>query len=137
MKIPRGLAFFLLVLLVFWVVADSPGTNVAGAEGDNLDSERAKGEELVKTLRIQDALGPLAPIALSPFFALTCMSGASLLAETGLLPDAIANNALLSKDSVLSNGFVFAGLLALTVVTALPKLTKVTKPLVQALHGET
>ena len=132
MKIPRGLAFFLLVLLVFWVVADSPGTNVAGAEGDNLDSERAKGEELVKTLRIQDALGPLAPIALSPFFALTCMSGASLLAETGLLPDAIANNALLSKDSVLSNGFVFAGLLALMVVTALPKLTKVTKPLAQA-----
>ncbi len=132
MKLPTGFVSLLLALGLIWMTAATPATTTALAAGGGLDAEREKGEKLVQTLRIQDALGPLAPIALSPFFALTCMSGASMLAESGLLPSAITNNALLSKDSALNNGFVFAGLLALTVITALPKLTKVTKPLAQA-----
>jgi len=95
----------------------------------SLDDEQAKADRLVQAIPVTEVLGPLAPIALSPFFALTCLSGASLLAETGVLPE----NALLSGNSVLSNGLVFLGLLVLTVVTTLPKLTKVTKPLAQAI----
>ncbi|MEZ5276453.1 MAG: hypothetical protein R3F07_08750 [Opitutaceae bacterium] len=67
---------------------------------------------------------------MSPFFALSCLSGASLLSDAGLMP---IDNALLHGNGVLSNGFVFTGLLGLTALTALPKLTKVTKPLAQAL----
>jgi hypothetical protein len=99
------------------------------AKAASLDAEQAKADKLVQAIPVTEVLGPLAPIALSPFFALTCLSGGSLLAETGVLPE----NALLSGNSVLSNGLVFLGLLALTVVTALPKLTKVTKPLAQAI----
>jgi len=98
------------------------------AKAAPLDAERAQAERLVQTLPVTEIMGPLAPIALSPFFALSCLSGASLLVDNGLLPE----NSLLSGNGVLSNGLVFLGLVVLTVVTALPKLTKVTKPLAQA-----
>jgi len=102
-------------------------------DGKSLDSETKRGEQLVQKLGVTEVLGPLAPVAMSPFFALTFMSGASLLAEhTDIVPEALEKNALLGKGSPLSNGWVFTGLLALTVVTALPKLTKVTKPVAQA-----
>jgi hypothetical protein len=93
-----------------------------------LDAQQAQAEKLVQSIPVTEVLGPLAPIALSPFFALTCLSGSSLLVDAGLLPE----NALLQGNGVLSNGLVFSGLLGLTVLTSLPKLTKVTKPLAQA-----
>lgn len=99
------------------------------AKAASLDDEQAKADRLVQAIPVTEILGPLAPIALSPFFALSCLSGASLLVEAGVLPE----NSLLNGNSVLSNGLVFLGLLGLTVVTALPKLTKVTKPLGQAI----
>jgi len=95
----------------------------------SLDAEQVQADQLVKKIPVTEVLGPLAPIALSPFFALTCLSGSSLLVDAGMLPD----NALLQGNGVLSNGFVFTGLLGLTVLTSLPKLTKVTKPLAQAM----
>lgn len=94
----------------------------------SFDAEQAQADKLVQAIPVSEVLGPLAPIALSPFFALTCLSGSSLLVDAGMLPD----NALLQGNGVLSNGLVFAGLLGLTVLTSLPKLTKVTKPLAQA-----
>lgn len=122
---PAWGAVILLVGCLFLV--HFVGQSVAKAA--SLDDEQAKADRLVQAIPVTEVLGPLAPIALSPFFALTCLSGASLLAETGVLPE----NALLSGNSVLSNGLVFLGLLVLTVVTTLPKLTKVTKPLAQAI----
>lgn len=98
-----------------------------------LESEARRGEQLAQKLGVTEVLGPLAPVAMSPFFALTFMSGASLLADTGLVPDAIAKNALLGAGSPLNNGVVFTGLLGLTVLTALPKLTKITKPVAQVI----
>ncbi len=97
----------------------------------NLDAEQREGQKLAD--RIAQNIGPLAPIALSPFFALTCLSGASLLADSGIpLLDGLQKNAVLGAGSPLHHWAVFTGLLALSVVTALPKLTKVTKPLAQA-----
>ncbi len=124
-------AIVLVGLFLTGLPAFSPADASTG--GVDLDAERGRGEKLVETLRLQDALGPLAPVALSPFFALTCLSGASLLSGSGLLPDALANNSLLGSGSFLNNGFVFTGLLALTLLTSIPKLTKVTKPLGQAI----
>jgi len=106
---------------------------VAASSNLSLGTEQRAAETLVNKLPLDQALGPLAPVALSPFFALTCLSGASLLADSGILPDGIANNPLLGRGSALNNGLVFAALLGLTVITALPKFTKVTKPLGQAI----
>jgi hypothetical protein len=118
------LLFFVGSLLIWALGAET----VFGAP--SLDAEQAKANRLVQSIPVNEVLGPLAPIALSPFFALSCLSGASLLSDAGWLP---IDNALLSGNGVLSNGFVFTGLLGLTALTALPKLTKVTKPLAQAL----
>lgn len=106
---------------------------LAASGGLSLGAEQRAAETLVSKLPVDQALGPLAPVALSPFFALTCLSGASLLADTGILPDGIADNPLLGRGSALNNGLVFAALLGLTIITALPKFTKVTKPLGQAI----
>ena len=72
-------------------------------------------------------MGPLAPIALSPFFGLACLSGASLLIEKGLLPE----NALLTGNAALHHESVFVALLLLALLTSLPRLTKVSKPIAQ------
>jgi hypothetical protein len=140
MKTPSSIVSVVFASVLLVLLAVQPAASTAASTGANLDAERARGEklvetggQLVQTLQLQEVLGPLAPIALSPFFALTCMSGASLLADSGILPDALANNALLGKGSALNNGFVFAGLLVLTLVTAAPKFFKVTKPLGQAI----
>ncbi len=138
MKIFSLPASMVALFVVIAVLISAPPLPVdvvsAGVLDDKaLESEARRGEQLAQKLGVTEVLGPLAPIALSPFFALTFMSGASLLAETGMVPDAIANNALLGAGSPLNNGMVFAGLLALTVLTTLPKLTKVTKPVAQVI----
>jgi len=128
---------FALLLLVAVATISSPegfGPAVQAAdEGFDYDAEVSRGQDLVQSLGIAEALGPLAPVALSPFFALTCLSGASLLAQSGMMPDFIANNPMIGTNSVLGNGFVFSGLLLLSLATAAPKLTKVTKPFAQAI----
>lgn len=112
--------------------APSPTEPLSPMAAGNLEAERRAGEKIAPT--VAQALGPLAPVALSPFFALTCLSGASLLADSGLpFTDGIKRNPILGKGSPLHNGVVFAGLLGLTLLTAAPKLTKVTKPLGQAI----
>lgn len=85
------------------------------------------GQRLVEQLSLADWMGPLAPIALSPFFGLMCLSGAALLVERGWLPA----HPLLSGNPALCNEPVFITLLALAVFTSLPRLTKVTKPVAQ------
>lgn len=105
---------------------------VAQVGGLDLTHDQQRANALVQTLPLQDVLGSLAPIALSPFFALTCLSGASLLGDAGLLPDSISDNFMMGANSPLNNETVFIGLLFLTLLTAAPKLTKVSKPFAQA-----
>jgi len=108
------------------------GVEISQVMGLDLTDDQRRAEALVGSLPVEDVLGSLAPIALSPFFALTCLSGASLLADAGILPESVGSNFMLSANSPLNNGTVFAGLLILTVLTAAPKLTKVSKPFAQA-----
>lgn len=128
-------ALALIFIVAIGLSSAPPGLTSSAAAADgafSLDGEVQKGEQMVQALGITEALGPLAPIALSPFFALTMLSGASILAGTGILPDFVANNPIMGTSSVLNNGFIFAGLLLLSLATAAPKLTKVTKPFAQA-----
>jgi hypothetical protein len=138
MKISSAPASLLAMIVVVTalILADPLPVQTTSAgllDGKGLETEAKQGQQLVEKLGVTEVLGPLAPVAMSPYFALTFMSGASLLADTGVLPDAVAKNALLGKGSPLNNGLVFTGLLGLTALTALPKLTKVTKPFAQAI----
>lgn len=74
-----------------------------------------------------DWLGPLAPVALSPFFGITLLSG---LAIWG--PDFLAGNSLLSAATPLRNPTLFWVFLGLTCLTSVPRFTKVSKPFAQA-----
>jgi len=130
-------SFLAMIVVVAALIFADPlpvSSTAAGLlDGNGLDTETKAGQKMVETLGVTEVLGPLAPVALSPYFALTFMSGASLLADSGMLPDAVSKNAMLGKNSPLNNGLVFSGLLGLTALTALPKLTKVTKPFAQAI----
>jgi len=145
-SLPTVLSGLLIVALMFFTsktpsrvvdqdiaqLESSGGVEVAQVMGLDLTNDQRRAEALVGSLPINDVLGSLAPIALSPFFALTCLSGVSLLADTGILPESVTQNFMMSASSPLHNGTVFGGLLVLTLLTAAPKLTKVSKPFAQA-----
>lgn len=78
-------------------------------------------------LGLADWMGPLAPVALSPFFGVTILSGLALWG-----PDWATDNAILGHGGALANPTLFWVLLAFTLLTSLPRLTKVSKPFVQA-----
>lgn len=96
---------------------------------DNFDAKDiTAANTMVSSLNIADWLGPLAPVALSPFFGLACLSGMAIWG-----PDWIANNALLSAAGPLKSELVFGVFLLLTVLTSLPRMSKVSKPFAQAM----
>ena len=90
------------------------------------DHELATG--LAGTVGAMEWLGPLAPIAISPFFGLACLCGISQYGD-GWLP----LNAFVSDNPVLQNPAVLWTFVILTVITSLPRLTKVSKPVGQAI----
>jgi hypothetical protein len=91
----------------------------------SLASLVAQSEALSSRVPWAEILGPLAPVALSPFFGMALLSGLSILISRGLLPD----NVFLHNNPVLNNPTIFAVFLVLAVFTSLPRLTKVSKPL--------
>lgn len=74
-----------------------------------------------------DWLGPMSPIAMSPFFGITCLSGLSLYG-----PEWMADNQLIRSAGPIKHHWFFGLFLVLTVLTSLPRLTKVSKPFAQA-----
>ena len=96
---------------------------------DDFDAkEIAAVNSVVSSLNVADWLGPLAPVALSPFFGLACLSGLSIWG-----PQWMTDNALLVSIGPLKNPWVFAVFALLTVVTSVPRLSKVSKPFAQAM----
>ena len=81
------------------------------------------------TPTVAEWLGPLAPVALSPFFGVTLLSGLAIAMDKGVVPE----NRLLARAAPLRSPALFAVFAALAMLTSLPRLTKVSKPLVQAL----
>jgi len=96
-------------------------------KGDFGSDDIAATSGWVQTMAIVDWLGPLAPVAISPFFGVACLSG---LAIGG--PDWVADNGLLGSSGPLKNETLFVVFVALTLLTSLPRLTKVNKPIAYA-----
>lgn len=95
-----------------------------------IDSASDAGQKIVEQFGLAEWLGPLAPVALSPFFGLSILSG---IATYG--PDWMQQQSLMLGDgSPLNSPLLFWTLLALAIVTSLPRLTKVSKPV--ALYAE-
>lgn len=87
------------------------------------------GARLAQTIPWTDYLGPLAPVALSPFFGVTLLSGSAILAANEVLP----TTPLTSNVEILQEPMVFGVFLTLTILTSAPRFTKVTKPFAQAM----
>jgi hypothetical protein len=82
-------------------------------------------DEISRQISTQEWLGPLASIALSPFFGLTCLSGAATFG-----PDWLRERSLLfSENSPMNNPYLFWTMSALTILTSLPRFTKLSKPI--------
>ena len=89
--------------------------------------DEAKISALTSSISASEWLGPLAPIAISPFFGITILAG---LSQFG---GGYFENSFISNNPVLSNPAIFWVFLGLTVLTSLPRLTKVSKPAAQAI----
>ncbi|NND99110.1 MAG: hypothetical protein HKN47_17470 [Pirellulaceae bacterium] len=96
-------------------------------EGEFRAEDIAAANTWIQTLNLADWLGPLAPLALSPFFGMACLSGLALYG-----PDWITDNALLGASGPLQNQWLFFVFVGLTVLTSVPRLSKVSKPFAQA-----
>lgn len=92
------------------------------------DADIAAAQQLGQSISIAEWLGPMAPVALSPFFGITCLSGMSLFGGKWIS----SGNPLVGEASPLHNSAVFWTFLALTIVTSIPRFTKVSKPFAQA-----
>ncbi len=90
-------------------------------------SEIAASSSWIQSTGVVDWLGPLAPIAMSPFFGVTCLSGLAIYG-----PEWAAQNPVLQNAGPLKSPVLFWTFAALTVMTSLPRLTKVSKPFAQA-----
>ena len=125
------LSLCLIVVLVAsaWAVQQSPPAPSAKPQAAAFDAKDiVAANTLAESIQIVDWLGPLAPVALSPFFGVTILSGLSLYG-----PEWVADNSLLGASGPLKNQTLFIVLAALTLLTSLPRLSKVSKPLAQAL----
>ena len=90
--------------------------------------DQQKAQALTQSIQASEWLGPLAPIAISPFFGITCLAAISQFGG-----DYLPVNSFISDNPVLSNPAIFWIFLTLTVLTSLPRFTKVSKPAAQAI----
>jgi len=102
-----------------------PAVLASGYDATQAAGDLAAADAMSDRVPWAELLGPLAPVALSPFFGMALLSGLSLLVTGGMLPD----NELLRAHPVLTHPAMFAAFVALALFTSLPRLTKVSKPL--------
>ena len=126
-------AFITLRFILFLTIAstllsfqiDEPSINFDTA----LPSEDTQAIGQITTMAQASAwLGPLAPIAISPFFGITILAGVSQFGGDWELP-----NSFISDNPVLQNPYLFWTFLCLTLLTSVPRFTKVSKPFAQAI----
>lgn len=105
--------------------------------GDNLSGDPLPASDMARVAALQglsqstsvaEWLGPMAPIALSPFFGIACLAALSQFGG-----DLIPGNTFLSTNAILNDPLVLWMFLGLTLLTSLPRLTKVSKPMAQAI----
>lgn len=84
-------------------------------------------------VRLLADFGPLSPLAMSPFFGITVLSGLSQLENTPWGGAILADYTMVAQNPVLKHPATFWVFLVLTILTSLPRMTKVSKPIAQAL----
>lgn len=150
---PRWAIGLLLMMFAAQVLGQAPATQPAPRQvktppgltelADDLDlnlnldpaqspislEEQEVAELITQRLSSTEWLGALAPVALSPFFGLTCLSAIAIVGEDHLPPDHYLRRA----STPLRNPLVLLTFLILTVLTSVPKFSKVSKPFAQAI----
>ena len=124
-------AFGALVLMLFMAVSASAAAFVPQQRetaSEISEAEIVAAQQFGQTLSVAEWLGPMAPVALSPFFGVACLSGLSLFGGSWVA----SGNPLIGPDSPLHDTRVFGVFLILTLLTSIPRLTKVSKPFAQA-----
>ena len=120
-----------LVLTLFMAMSVSAAASVPQQRettSEISEAEIVAAQQFGQTLSIAEWLGPMAPVALSPFFGVACLSGLSLFGGSWVA----SGNPLIGPDSPLHDTRVFGVFLVLTLLTSIPRLTKVSKPFAQA-----
>ncbi|MDP1561141.1 MAG: hypothetical protein Q8M16_07065 [Pirellulaceae bacterium] len=84
-------------------------------------------------VRLLSDFGLLSPLAMSPFFGITVLSGLSQLENTQWGGAILADYTMVAENPVLKHPATFWVFLVLTILTSLPRMTKVSKPIAQAL----
>ena len=115
-------------LLLFTLMNNNVSRAADKYSQKSLTGDQLKAQELVSNIPVTEVLGPLAPVALSPFFGMACLSGTSILSSHNLLPE----NDFLTGNEALNNPMVFATFLLLTIATSVPRFTTVTKTVAEA-----
>ena len=97
-------------------------------DSQGLDSGNiAETTTMVQASGLTELLGPLTPLALSPFFGVTCLSAISLWG-----PEWASNSPMLGSSGALRSEAIFITFLVLTLISSIPRFTKVSKPFAQA-----
>lgn len=88
-------------------------------------STQSASDTIRQQLSTSEWLGPLAPIALSPFFGLALLSGVATYGPDWLQE----RSALFRTEGPLDSPWLFWTMACLAILTSLPRMTKVSKPI--------
>lgn len=125
-RLPQ-LTFAIAMIGLMVMASELLAVNPASPEPQDAATKMAA-DKLAAQVSHWEWLGPLVPVALSPFFGLACLSG---IATYG--PDWLQERSgIFQSQSPLNNPALFWIMALLTVFTSLPRLTKVSKPLALA-----
>lgn len=86
------------------------------------------GQSISRWVATQDWLGPISAVALSPFFGLACLSGIATYGPSTLRE----HSSLLGVTGPMNNPGLFWTMTFLTILTSLPRWTKLSKPFAMA-----
>lgn len=123
----RIVAVFLCYGLFTSQLANTQLPDLSQLEDPISTTDHLLADQLANQISNTEWLGVLAPVAISPFFGITCLAGMSQFGG-----EVLGTNSFISNNPVLNSPAVFWIFLGLTLLTSLPRLTKVSKPMAQA-----
>ncbi len=94
-----------------------------------LESGSRLTHEISQQISTVEWLGPLAPIALSPFFGMACLSGIATYGPEWLQQ----RSGIFGESSPMHNPILFWTMVVLTIISSLPRISKVSKPVAMAI----
>jgi hypothetical protein len=122
-----AVCFFAILMLATYAPQFACGQ--LGGEQPLRPEEQQLVARITEQVSASEWLGPLAPIALSPYFGITCLAGMAQFGEGTWLEQ----NNLISQNPILKHPAVFWVFLTLTLATSIPRFSKVSKPIAQLL----